>query len=241
MKAIILAAGIGTRLRPLTLKTPKPLILVNGRPLIEHHIQALQQAGIKDIVINVSWLADEIIHHLGDGSKLGVNIIYSKEETPLETAGGIAKALPFLCSESSPRFIVVNGDIRTDFNFTHWLSRLEHSLPASSLAHLVLTDNPSFHPKGDFVLNTGIEPLLKDTVYPLMQNKKLPHFTFSGISLLHKDLFASINPCDEQPVPLAPLLHKAIKTEQASGELISARWEDVGTTERLEQAEKRFK
>jgi MurNAc alpha-1-phosphate uridylyltransferase len=240
MKAMILAAGLGTRLRPLTLTTPKPLIPVNGRPLIEHHILALAQAGVKDILINVSWLANDIIRYLGDGRQLGVNITYSKEDAPLETAGGIVKALPFLCSETTPRCIVVNGDIRTDFSFGDWLSRLDHGLSAASLAHLVLTDNPAFHPDGDFSFDTGIEPLLRDTSYPLTDDTAHPKFTFSGISLLHRDLFASLSTQPAQPAALAPLLRQAISSRQASGELMSAQWIDIGTAERLASAEKRF-
>ena len=143
MKAMILAAGKGERMRPLTLTTPKPLVRAGGVPLIEYHLRALAAAGFTDIVINHAWLGQQIEDYLGDGSRYGVSIQYSAEGEPLETGGGIFRALPLLGDEA---FLVVNGDIWTDYDF----SVLHPSI--TGLAHLVLADNPAHHPTGDFSL-----------------------------------------------------------------------------------------
>ncbi len=137
----------------------------------------------------------------------------------------------------------MNGDIRTHFNYATWLKRLHHNLPASSLAHLVLVDNPNHNPNGDFNLNPGIEPFLRDTTYPLVtaplsSNRR---FTFSGLSMLHKDLFLGLDIAENTPAPLAPLLRKAIASGQATGELMSAKWMDIGTIERRNEAEIMFR
>jgi len=217
MKAMILAAGKGERMRPLTLTRPKPLIEVNGRPLIEHHIQALTAAGISELVINHAWLGDQLEAALGDGSRLGVAIRFSAEGEPLETGGGIFRALPLLGNEA---FVLVNGDIRTDFDFGVL------ALPAGCLAHLVLVDNPAHHPEGDFGLVEGRISL-----------EIAPRFTYSGIAVLHPQLFAG---CTAGAFKLVDVLRPAIAAGRVSGERFQGRWVDVGTLERLAEAESLF-
>lgn len=220
MKAMILAAGLGTRMRPLTLHTPKPLLPVGGRPLIEYHIQRLRDAGITELVINHAWLGDQIEAHLGDGQRLGVAIRYSRETEPLETAGGIRKALTMLSADGQP-FVVVNGDIFCEFDFSTLPRRLE------GLAHLVLVRNPAHNPNGDFVLADG----------RVVAGEGAAH-TFSGISVLTPELFAGLEA--GQVAPLAPLLRRAIQDGQVSGELFEGYWVDVGTPERLAEIENRI-
>ncbi len=217
MKAMILAAGKGERMRPLTLTRPKPLIEVNGRPLIEHHIQALAAAGITDLVINHAWLGDQLEAVLGDGSRLGVSIRFSAEGEPLETGGGIFRALPLLGSEP---FMLINGDIRTDVDFAAL------ALPAGCLAHLVLVDNPVHHPTGDFGLVEGR--------ITLEASEKL---TYSGIAVLHPQLFSD---CTAGAFKLVDVLRPAIVAGQVSGQRLAGRWVDVGTLERLAEAEQLF-
>lgn len=216
MKAMILAAGKGERLRPLTLHTPKPLICAGGVPLIEYHLRALAAAGFTEIVINHAWLGQQIEDHLGDGSRFGVSIRYSPEGEPLETGGGIFKALPLLGTEP---FAVVNGDIWTDYDF----GALRQ--PLTGLAHLVLVDNPAHHPTGDFCLNgkqveDGVSG--SDTL------------TYSGIAVLHPELFGE---CTAGAFKLAPLLRKAMVAGQVTGERLLGHWVDVGTHERLAEVE----
>nr|WP_202401942.1 nucleotidyltransferase family protein [Pseudomonas oryzihabitans] len=214
---MILAAGKGERMRPLTLTRPKPLIEVNGRPLIEHHIQALAAAGITDLVINHAWLGDQLEAVLGDGSRLGVSIRFSAEGEPLETGGGIFRALPLLGSEP---FMLINGDIRTDVDFAAL------ALPAGCLAHLVLVDNPVHHPSGDFGLVDG--------QITLEASEKL---TYSGIAVLHPQLFSE---CTAGAFKLVDVLRPAIVAGQVSGQRLAGRWVDVGTLERLAEAEQLF-
>lgn len=221
MKAMILAAGKGERMRPLTLTTPKPLLEVHGKPLIVHHILNLKAAGIEDIVINVSWLGEAIISALKDGRQFGVSITYSKEPTPLETAGGIRQALPLLTNagmlddNSEQPFIVVNGDIYTDFNFAT-LSKIK----LSHAAHIVLADNPAHHPKGDFYLKDGWLSDFGDH-----------RLTFCGISLLTRKL---IEDYDSQEQKLGPLIRAAANKQQVSAEHHKGIWHDIGTPERLQ-------
>ena len=216
MKAMILAAGKGERLRPLTLHTPKPLVPVAGVPLIEYHLRALAAAGITEVVINHAWLGQQIEDHLGDGARFGVHIRYSAENEPLETGGGIFRALPLLGSEP---FVLVNGDIWTDYRFT--------ALPASlaGLAHLVLVDNPAHHPEGDFVLQHG---------QVFGSSPRLPSLTYSGLAVLTPQLFAG---CVEGAFKLAPLLRQAMDAGQVSGEHYQGHWVEVGTHERLAEVE----
>ncbi|ROS01543.1 MurNAc alpha-1-phosphate uridylyltransferase [Sinobacterium caligoides] len=215
MRAMILAAGFGKRMQPLTLHRPKPLLQVAGKPLIEYHVEALAAAGISDIVINLGWLGEQIPRTLGDGARWGVRLHYSDEGTPLETAGGILKALPLLGDHP---FIVVNGDIWTDYSLSV-ISR--RSLAEGELAHLVLVDNPVQHPLGDFRLaddgtigNVGAS------------------LTFSGISILSPELFSGLS---STTGPLGPLLRKAIAEGRVSGERHGGRWYDIGTPQRLEE------
>ena len=209
MKAMILAAGRGERLRPLTDTVPKPLLEVRGRPLIEHHLEALSRAGFAEIVINLSWLGNQVRNHLGNGSDFNLAIEYSDEPEALETAGGILQALPLL----GERFIVVNADIFTDYDF----SRLKRS---DGKVHLVLVQNPQHNPDGDF-------SLVESTV----GNDGPTRYTFSGISQYHRSFFDGLVPGKQA---LAPLLHTAAKQQQVTGELFTGAWSDIGTLERLQ-------
>lgn len=214
MKAMILAAGLGTRMRPLTDHTPKPLLQAGGKPLLQYHIENLVRAGFRDILINHAWLGRQIEDFGGDGSRFGARIRYSAEGTPLETAGGIVKALPLL-TEEEDCFVVVNGDVWCDYD----PARL---VRPRGLAHLVLVDNPPQHPQGDFHLTSEGE----------VRNGPEPRLTFSGISCLHKDLFAG-QPSG-QPLALAPLLRAAMDQGLVSGEHYRGHWFDIGTPERLQ-------
>lgn len=211
MKAMILAAGRGERMRPLTDSVPKPLLEAGGKSLIEHLVDSLARAGFMHIVVNHAHLGEQIEQRLGDGSRSGVHIVYSHEgEAALETGGGIFRALPLL--DTDP-FLVVNGDIWTDYAF----ERLPRQ-PAG-LAHLVMVDNPRHHPAGDFALSAG-RVLASD----------VPRLTFSGIGVYRHALFAD---CRPGKFPLAPLLRAAMERGQVSGEHYTGSWWDVGTPERL--------
>lgn len=216
MKAMILAAGKGERMRPLTLTTPKPLVRAGGVPLIEYHLRALAAAGFTEIVINHAWLGQQIEDYLGDGSRYGVSIQYSPEGEPLETGGGIYRALPLLGDEA---FVVVNGDIWTDYDFS-----VLHQ-PIVGLAHLVLATNPAHHPSGDFQL---IDGKVRDG------QPATDTLTYSGIAVLHPQLFES---CSAGAFKLAPLLRAAMANGQVSGERLNGLWVDVGTHERLAEVE----
>lgn len=211
MKAMILAAGRGERMRPLTDERPKPLLTVGGKPLIERHLEALARSGFTDVVINLAWLGDAIRAHVGDGGTWGLRVHYSEEgERGLETAGGIVRALPLLGDEP---FVVVNGDIFTD----HPVTGL--TLPPDALAHLVLVDNPPQHANGDFGLVDG---RVRET-----EGERL---TFAGIGVYRPELFAG------QPAgtaPLGPLLRAAMARGRISGEHYRGVWHDIGTPERL--------
>lgn len=215
MKAMILAAGRGERMRPLTDARPKPLLKVNGKALIEWHIQALVEAGITDIVINTCWLGDLIPEYLGDGAYWGAKLHFVHEDVALETAGGIANTLEFF--EGEP-FLVVNGDVWCDISF--------ESLPElQGLAHLWLVENPEHNPDGDFVLEEHAPYYVREN------SREQERYTFSGIGLYHPDLFADV--AAGEPAPLAPLLRKAMTHSQVSGELYRGQWHDIGTPERL--------
>ncbi len=217
MKALIFAAGIGERMRPLTLTVPKALLQVRGKPLIVHHIEALARADVRELVINVSYLGDLIQSALGDGAQFGVNIRYSDEgATPLETGGGMRHALPLL---GNAPFIAVNSDIFVDFNFTRLLNL--PSIVGGALAHLVLVANPSHHPDGDFVL-TGSK------LYTCGPDK----LTFSGIGVYSPKLLSGT---PSGTFKLAPLLREAMAFGNVSGERFDGLWTDVGTPERLAQ------
>ncbi len=212
MKAMILAAGRGERMRPLTDHTPKPLLKVAGKALIEYHIEALVAAGIDELVINHAYLGEQVEQALGDGRRYGARIQYSAEGEALETGGGILKALPLLGGEP---FVVVNGDIWTDYDFA--------ALPGEpeGLAHLVLVDNPAHHPQGDFVLHQG-----------RVHDRPGKRLTFSGIGVYRPELFASHRP---GAFPLAPLLRAAMAKNVVSGEHYQGAWHDVGTPQRLSE------
>ncbi len=211
MKAMLLAAGRGERMRPLTDTIPKPLLFVAGKSLIEHQLEKLVKAGFNDIIINHAYLGEQIVQKLGNGAAYGANIRYSAEAKILGTAGGIANALPLLGDQP---FLVVNSDVWTDFPFQTLRKPLE------KLAHLVLVPNPTHHPAGDFHLQQN-----------LIHQDLEPKFTFSGIGVYHADLFNL--PVDAPIFGLAPLLIKAMEMQQVTGELFTGTWVDVGTPERL--------
>lgn len=219
MKAMILAAGRGQRMRPLTDHTPKPLLPVAGQPLIAWHLQRLADSGIGEVVINHAWLGQQIVTALGNGSAWGVNITYSAEDPALETAGGIARALPRLGDEP---FLVVNGDVWCDWDFRNALAIARELQASEREAHLVLVDNPAHHPTGDFALD--------DQSRVGQAGKQL---TFSGIGVYHPILFAKLDP--DMPAPLAPLLRQAIDRQAISGEHYRGFWMDVGTPQRLDE------
>ncbi len=219
---MILAAGRGERMRPLTDRVPKPLVPVAGRPLIAWLLASLRGAGFNDIVINVSHLRDAIENALGDGASFGVRIAYSFEPEALETAGGIAWALPLLGKEP---FLVVNGDVYSDFDFARLRSAARQLAPAARLAHLVLVDNPPHHPSGDFCLSSG--KVARDGDGRL---------TFSGIGVYHMALFAGIARGAKRQ--LAAVLREPIEQGRVGGEHYLGRWLDVGTPERLAQLER---
>lgn len=219
MKAMILAAGRGERMRPLTDHTPKPLLRAGGKTLIEYHLEALAAAGISEVVINLAHLGSQIRTRLGDGSRFGLTIRYSDEgERALETGGGIFKALPQLGEDS---FLVVNGDVWCDYPYR--LRGLTHG----DLAHLVLIDNPAHHPHGDFFLNAGR--------LSLTHGERL---TFSGIGYYHPRLFEG---CRPGAFALAPLLRHAAEHGKVSAEHYRGGWLDVGTPERLQALDARLR
>jgi MurNAc alpha-1-phosphate uridylyltransferase len=218
MKAMILAAGRGERMRPLTDAAPKPLLKIAGKPLIQHHVEALARGGVDEIVINLAWRGAQISEFLGNGASYGVKITYSDEgEEALETGGGVHRALTLLGGQP---FWLVNGDIFCDYPYR------ARSLEPGILSHLVLVANPDHHRDGDFSLDG-------DRVLPQGGDK----LTFSGISVLHPDLFADATP---GKFPLAPLLINAMRTGAVSGEKYSGLWTDVGTPERLEALERKL-
>lgn len=218
MKAMLLAAGRGERMRPITDSLPKPLVQVRGRALIAWHLAALVRAGVREVVINVSWLGEQLRAALGDGREFGAQITWSDEgPVPLETGGGIFRALPWLGPEA---FLVVNADIWTDIDF----GRLK--LDPGSDAHLVLIPNPPHHPRGDFGLDGG-----------LVVNRDSERFTYSGVGMYRPEFFAG---CTPGKFPLLPLLNRAIAARRLSGQVYRGDWCDVGTAERLASLEARL-
>jgi len=230
LKAMILAAGRGERMRPLTDHTPKPLLEVGGKALIVWHIERLVAAGITELVINHAHLGAQIELALGDGSCFGAHIQYSPESRALETAGGIAYALPTLVAgnEDAP-FAVVNGDIYCDYDFTRLHEHAARLARNGDMAHLVLVDNPPHHPKGDFLLDG--ERILPDQTKSPILNPQSSKLTFNGIGLYHPGLFAHIP--RGSIAPLAPLLREQIAQGRVSGEHHGGLWIDVGTPQRL--------
>lgn len=212
MRAMILAAGQGVRMRPLTIKTPKPLLRVKGKPLIQYHVESLVRAGVHEIVINHAVMGEQIEAFLGDGHTLGAEIHYSAEgNTPLETGGGIFRALHLLGEQP---FIALNADIWTDYPLQNLPQRL------TTLAHLVLVGNPRHNLQGDFSL-CGDNQVI---------NQGTPRYTFSGIGVYQPELFSD---CRPGAFPLAPLLQKAVDENRVTGELYTGVWSDIGTPERL--------
>jgi len=263
--AMILAAGKGERMRPLTDHTPKPLLPVGGKPLILWHIEKLAGAGFARIVINHAHLGDQIEEILGGGEAFGVELRYSREGEPLETAGGIATALSLIDSEIFP---VVNADIFCDYDFARFAGIMARMEREKTLAHLVLVDNPPHHPNGDFVLD-GNFVKARETPFPLppssvpsasargdlegngsgaegARDRAHPReagsllaariLTFSGIGIYRRQLFAAVEPWKKSP--LAPLLIEAMKQGLATGEHHPGRWTDVGTPERLRELDR---
>jgi N-acetyl-alpha-D-muramate 1-phosphate uridylyltransferase len=213
MKAMVLAAGRGERMRPLTDREPKPLLRVGGKRLIEYHLERLAAGGFEEIVINTAWLGDLIEAALGGGERYGLSITYSHERPEaLETGGGIFHALPLL---GSAPFLLVNGDVWTDIDF----GALRRPPPRGSLAHLVLVPNPPQHMRGDFLLQDGL----------VAEGEGLRH-TYSGIGIYTPEFFAGSTP---GKFPLLPLLKRAISQRALSAELHDGQWFDIGTIERL--------
>ncbi len=210
---MVLAAGRGERMRPLTDAAPKPLLNVGGKRLIEYHLERLAAAGFREVVINTAWLGDMIEATLGTGTQFGLAITYSHERPEaLETGGGIFRALPLL---GSAPFLLVNGDVWTDIDF----GALHRAPPAGSLAHLVLVPNPPQHARGDFLLDQGL----------LSEGEGTRH-TYSGIGIFRPELFIG---CAPGKFPLLPLLRRAIGERRLTGEVHTGRWYDIGTVERL--------
>ena len=220
MKAMILAAGRGERLRPLTDAVPKALIEAGGKPLIAWHLERLAAAGCREAVINVSHLGERIEERLGDGARYGLRLAYSREPQPLETAGGLAQARALLGDEP---FLLVNSDIYCEINLE---KLLKHSL-ADRLGHLVLVPNPPYHPAGDFTLDHG-----------LIGNGAGPRYTYAGVAVMSPALFAQVKPGER--APLAPLLRAAAERRLLSGELYAGLWQDVGSAERLAEVRARL-
>ena len=211
-RAMLLAAGRGERLRPITDTLPKPLVEVAGKPLIVYHLEALAGAGIRDVVINLSWLGEKIRTALGDGARYGVRIAYSEEgPVPLETGGGIHRALPLLGPEP---FVVVNADVWTDMDFSRALT-----LDAEADARLLLAPNPPHHPRGDFGLSGD-----------LIVEREADRFTYTGIGVYRPQFFAG---CVTGKFPLLPLLKRAIAARRLRGEVYRGEWLDIGSPDRL--------
>ena len=222
---MILAAGYGRRLRPLTDHTPKPLLPVKGKPLIQYHLERLAAIGIKDVVINHSWLGEQLENALADGAAFGVSISWSREQLPLETGGGIKQALPLLAGENDPdsgeeAFILVSGDVWTDYPF-EVLSNIDMS---DKLAHLVLVSNPDHHLGGDFQLDSYGTVVLKQ--------RDGESLTYSGIALISPKLILGSDQLTNE-FPLRDVLKPAIESGRVSGEVYRGVWSDVGTVDRL--------
>ena len=218
MKVMMLAAGRGDRLRPLTDRIPKPLVEAGGKPLIAWHLERLAAAGLCEVVVNVSHLGDAIVERLGDGRRFGLAIRYSREAEPLETAGGIAQALALLGGEA---FLLVNSDIYCEVAFAA-LAKMDLG---GRLAHLVLVPNPPHRAQGDFALDAA----------GLVGNAGEPRYTYAGVAVVSPQLLSGLRPGEK--APLAPLLREAADRRLISGELYRGLWQDVGTLERLRELE----
>ena len=218
---MLLAAGRGERMRPLTDRIPKPLVEVAGKPLLEHHLERLARAGFREAVINVSHLAEQITSRFGDGGRHGISIAWSREAEPLETAGGIAQARALL---GPAPFLLVNADVWSDYDY----ARLRDYGLGEALSHLVLVPNPSQHPQGDFTLERGA-----------VGNAPSPRYTYAGIAVLSPRLVQDV--VEGQKAQLAPLWRAAADRGRVTGELHEGTWSDVGTAARLAELEQRLK
>ena len=227
---LVLAAGRGERMRPLTDTIPKPLLQVQGKSLLAWHLEALAKAGLTQVVINHAWLGEQIEASLGSGKQFGLQIFYSREESALETAGGICKALPLL--RANDYFLVINGDVFTpQFPIQGLIQRvLELRSQDQLLAHLIMVPNPPHHPHGDFYLD---QTMVRDDGYAGATGAKL---TFSGIGIYHHTLFKGL--ISGQSAKLAPILRKAMADNRVSGEKYLGSWHDVGSPERLAELNK---
>lgn len=222
---MVLAAGRGERLRPLTDTTPKPLVTVAGKPLIVYHLEALARAGVRDVVINLSWLPDRLRAALGDGAAYGLRITYIDEgPVALETGGGIFNAVPLL---GPGPFLVVNGDTFTDIDFVALMSAADTDMHSGTLARLVLVPNPIQHPRGDFALEGD-----------LVVERETDRLTYSGVGLFWPELFAG---CQPGRFPLLPLFKRAIAAAQLRGQVHLGEWCDVGTPPRLAELDQRVR
>lgn len=239
MKAMILAAGRGERMRPLTDTTPKPLLKAGGKALIVWHLERLAHAGFTQIVINHAWLGAMVEATLAHDAPKSLGITYSPEGeaagSALETAGGIANALPLITLQDEP-FLVINGDIWCDFDPARALTIAQQMMASNALAHLVMVPNPSQHPEGDFFLEGG-RVFDESTSGP--HQSSLPRLTFSGIGIYRPGLFKDV--ARGSKAKLAPLLRAAMRTQQVSGELHAGEWEDIGTPERLIRLDSRLR
>ena len=219
MKAMILAAGLGQRMRPLTDHLPKPLLSVGGKPLLQYHLENLRGAGVDEVIINLAYLGEKIRDFVGDGSSFGLRVEYSAEPEPLETAGALSRALPRL---GDAPFLLINGDVWSDYPL---INLTRHALNASHNGHLLLVPNPEFHPAGDFALAPG---------GLLVNDVNQPRYTFAGISMLRPQMIADY-PQRREKFPLGEVLRHEIAQGRLTAEVYNGKWSDVGTPERLKQ------
>ncbi|WP_106418539.1 N-acetylmuramate alpha-1-phosphate uridylyltransferase MurU [Salinicola tamaricis] len=220
MKAMILAAGLGSRMRPLTDHCPKPLLPVAGKPLIEHHLERLAAAGFREVVINVSYRGEQIVAALGDGQRFGLRLAFSREPTPLETAGGLRHALALL---GDAPFLLLNGDVWSDIDLA------QPTLTAGDLAHLAMVDTTDFHPRGDFHLD----------IDGRLHAEGEPRLVYAGVGVIHPQLVADLP--DGEAAKLAPLLLAAMRARRVGGWHHRGDWVDVGTPQRLADLESRLR
>jgi len=223
MKAMILAAGLGQRMRPLTDQLPKPLLSVNEKTLLDYHLEKIQAANIKQVVINLAYLGEKIREHLVQNPYTDLTIVFSHEPEPLETGGALLHAAEFLGDED---FLLINGDVWSDINYQKFIN---HKPKQNSLGHLLMVPNPEFHPEGDFHIDTSTQKLA------LKENQSTA--TFAGISILSPQLILNY-PQKRTKFPLAEVLRAAIAEEELTGELYLGHWSDVGTPQRLQQLDK---
>lgn len=222
MKAMILAAGLGQRMRPLTDSLPKPLLSAGGKPLLQYHLEALARIGVTEVIINLAYLGDKIREFVGDGSRFGLQVSFSPEPEPLETAGALVQAMPLL---GEAPFLLINGDVWSDYPLAQLY---QHLLRPGIKAHLILVANPEFHPLGDFAL---------DPQGLLTADVALPKYTFAGISLIDPQLIIQY-PESRRKFPLSEVLHYGMAQGQISAEIYSGCWSDVGTPQRLHQLDR---